>query len=152
VPADHGLGLHDGYRTQEGREHSIKAKEQCPVEPTQLHALGSPSPQNIELMPQDYDLGLQLCSRPEEVAQARQEQSRQGRHQAGLSSDSKSRRKSGQIEFSEWTRAERTLTEPAQPSLFRVRDRRRVDKANFRIRVVELFAPTARCRAQADRS
>jgi len=35
------------------------------------------------------DLRLQLCSRPEEVAQARQEQSRKCNHQAGLSDDSK---------------------------------------------------------------
>ena len=73
----------DGYGVKDARVATIEPNEQSTIGPTQMQ---SPAPrsllQHTELMPQHQDLGFQLLSRLEVVAQHADEQEADCHHAA----------------------------------------------------------------------
>jgi hypothetical protein len=75
MPTNHSFWLDDGDGIQNARAASIKPDEQRPVDPTQVPlATRSTLLQDVQLMTQDQDFGLQPPLRLEAVAQRAQEQ------------------------------------------------------------------------------
>ena len=69
MPPNDGLGSNDGYGVKDARAATIEPNEQSTIGPTQMRSPWRSLLQDIELMPQYHDLGFQLLSRPEAVAQ-----------------------------------------------------------------------------------
>jgi hypothetical protein len=81
MPAQDGLGPDDGYGVKDARTATIEPDEQSAIDPPQMRST-SRAVQNIELMPQRQNLGFQLSSRLEAVAQQADEQEPQRNHAA----------------------------------------------------------------------
>jgi hypothetical protein len=69
MPPQDGLGPDNGYGVKDARAATIEPNEQGAIGPTQMRSTWRALPKNVELMPQHQDLGLQLLSRLEAVAQ-----------------------------------------------------------------------------------
>ena len=69
MPPQDSLGPDNGYGVKDARAATIEPNEQCAIGPTQMRSTWRTLPKNVELMPQHQDLGLQLLSRLEAVAQ-----------------------------------------------------------------------------------
>jgi hypothetical protein len=69
MPPQNGLGPDNGYGVKDARAATIEPNEQGAIGPTQMRSTWRTLPKNVELMPQHQDLGLQLLSRLEAVAQ-----------------------------------------------------------------------------------
>jgi hypothetical protein len=82
VPPQDGLGPDDGYGVKDARAATIEPNEQSTIGPTQMQSAWRSLPKNVELMPQHQDLGLQLLSRLEAVAQHADEQQANCNHAA----------------------------------------------------------------------
>jgi hypothetical protein len=82
MPAQHGLRPDDGYGVKDGRTATIEPDEQSTIDPSQMRSTWRALLQNIELMPQRQNLGLQLLSRLEAVTQQADEQEPQRNHAA----------------------------------------------------------------------
>ena len=83
MPAHHRLGPDDGYGIKDARVASIEPDEQCTVGPTQLQPTTRRVPlQDVKLMPQDQDFGLQPLLRLEAVAQHAEKQEADCNHSA----------------------------------------------------------------------
>ena len=67
---------------KDARTATIEPNEQSTISPTQTRSTWRPPPKNVELMPQQEDLGFQLLSRPEAVAQHADEQEPDCNHAA----------------------------------------------------------------------
>ncbi len=63
------IGPDNGYGVKDARAATIEPNEQGAIGPTQMRSTWRTLPKNVELMPQHQDLGLQLLSRLEAVAQ-----------------------------------------------------------------------------------
>ena len=74
MPTQDRLGSDDGYGAKDARATTIEPNEQGAIGPTQMRSTWRTLPKNVELMPQHQDLGLQLLSRLEAVAQHADEQ------------------------------------------------------------------------------
>jgi hypothetical protein len=74
MPTQDGLGPDDGYSVKDARAATIEPNEQSTIGPTQMRSAWRSLLQDIELMPQYHDLGFQLRSRLEAVAQDADEQ------------------------------------------------------------------------------
>jgi hypothetical protein len=79
MPAQDGLRPDDGYSVKDARTATIEPDEQSAIDPPQMRST-SRAVQNIELMPQRQNLGVQLPSRLEAVAQQADEQGPQRNH------------------------------------------------------------------------
>jgi hypothetical protein len=82
VPPQDGLGPDDGYDVKDARAATIEPNEQNTIGPTQMQSAWRSLPKNVELMPQHQDLGFQLLSRLEAVAQHADEQQANCNHAA----------------------------------------------------------------------
>ena len=82
MPTQDGLGPDDGYSVKDARAATIEPNEQSTIDPTQIRSARRSLPQDIELMPQYHDLGVQLPSRLEAVAQHADEQEADCNHSA----------------------------------------------------------------------
>ena len=70
MPAHDTLGRDDGYSVKNARTAAIEPDDQGSVDPTQMRSTTRRALlQDIELMAQDQDFGLQLPLRLEAVAQ-----------------------------------------------------------------------------------
>ena len=69
MPTHDGLGSDDGDGVKDVRAATIEPDEQSTIGPTQMRSAWRSLLQDFELMPQDHDLGFQLRSRLEVVAQ-----------------------------------------------------------------------------------
>jgi hypothetical protein len=69
MPAYDGLGPDDGYGVKDARAATVEPNEQGTIGPTQMRSARRSLLQDIELMSQYEDLGCQLLSRHEAVAQ-----------------------------------------------------------------------------------
>jgi hypothetical protein len=69
MPPQDGLGPDNGYGVKDARAATIEPNEQGAIGPTQMRSTWRTLQKNVELMPQHQDLGLQLLSRLEAVAQ-----------------------------------------------------------------------------------
>ena len=75
MPAHDSLGPGDAHGIKNARVATIELDEQGAVDPTQMQSTARRALlQDIELMPQYQDFGLQPCPRLEEVAQHTNEQ------------------------------------------------------------------------------
>src|SRR4029077_14384418 len=79
MPAQDGIGPDDGYSVKDARTATREPDEQSTIDPTQMRST-SRAVQNIELMPQRQNLGFQLLSWLEAVAQQADEQEPQRNH------------------------------------------------------------------------
>ena len=84
MPTQDGLGPDDGYGVKDARPATIEPDEQSAIDPPQMRSTWR-AVQNIELMPQRQNLGFQLLSRLEAVAQQAEEQEPQRDHAAMMS-------------------------------------------------------------------
>jgi hypothetical protein len=82
MPTQDGLGPDDGYSVKDARAATIEPNEQSTIGPTQMRSAWRSLLQDIELMPQYHDLGFQLRSRLEAVAQHADEQEANCNHAA----------------------------------------------------------------------
>ena len=82
MPTYDGLGPDDSYAVEDARAPAIEPDEQSAVGPTQMRSAWRSLLQDIELMPQYHDLGFQLLSRLETVAQHSDEQEADCNHAA----------------------------------------------------------------------
>ena len=74
MPTHDGLGPDDGDCVKNAGAATVQPDKQGTIDPTQMWFAWRSLSQDIELMPQYYDLGFQLLSRPEAVAQHADEQ------------------------------------------------------------------------------
>ena len=74
MPTQDSLGPDDGYGAKDARAATIEPNEYRTIGPTQTRSTWRAPPKNVELMLQHQDLGFQLLSRPEAVAQHADEQ------------------------------------------------------------------------------
>ena len=82
MPAYDGLGPDDGYGVKDARAPTIEPNEQGTIGPTQIRSPWRSLLQDIELMPEDQDLGFPLQSRLEAVTQHPNEQKTDCNHTA----------------------------------------------------------------------
>ena len=82
MPTQDGLGPNDGYGAKDARAATIQPDEQSTIDPTQMRSPWRTLLQDIELMPQNQELGFQLLSRLEAVAQHADEQEADCNHAA----------------------------------------------------------------------
>src|SRR5262245_30744479 len=83
MPAHHGLGPDNGYGIKDARAAPVEPYEQSSVGPTQMQpAVRCRLLQDVQLMPQDQDFGLQPLSRLETAAQHTKEQKADCDHSA----------------------------------------------------------------------
>src|SRR5260221_14179230 len=69
MPTQDGVGPNDGDGAKDARAATIQPDEQSTIDPTQMRPAWRAPLQEVELIPQDHDLGFQLRSRLEVVAQ-----------------------------------------------------------------------------------
>ena len=81
MPTHNRLGSDNGYGIKNARPATIEPDEQSAIDPTEMRSTWR-AVQNIELMPQRQNLGFQLLSRLEAVAQQAEEQEPQRNHAA----------------------------------------------------------------------
>jgi hypothetical protein len=82
MPTQDGLGPDDGYGVKDARAATIEPNEQSTIGPTQMRSAWRSLLQDIDLMPQYHDLGFQLRSRLEAIAQRADEQGANCNHAA----------------------------------------------------------------------
>ena len=82
MPPQDGLWSDDGYGVKDARATTIQPDEQNTIDPTQMWSPWRTLLQDIELMPQNQELGFQLLSRLEAVAQHADEQEADCNHAA----------------------------------------------------------------------
>jgi hypothetical protein len=82
MPTQNGLGSDHSYGAKDARAATIEPNEQSTIGPTQMRSAWRSLLQDIELMPQYHDLGFQLLSRLEVVAQHVDEQEADCNHAA----------------------------------------------------------------------
>jgi hypothetical protein len=82
MPTQDGLGPDDGYGVKDARAATKEPNEQSTIGPTQMRSAWRSLLQDIELMPQYHDLGFQLLSRLETVAEHADEQEADCNHVA----------------------------------------------------------------------
>src|SRR6516165_4837932 len=82
MPPQDGLWSDDGYGVKDARATTIQPAEQNTIDPTQMRSPWRTLLQDIELMPQNQELGFQLLSRLEAVAQLADEQEADCNHAA----------------------------------------------------------------------
>ena len=84
MPTHDSLGPDDRCGVKNARTATIEPNEQSTVGPTQMRSTWRSLLQDIELMPQHQDLGLQLLSRLDAVAQHADEQEADRDHEATM--------------------------------------------------------------------
>jgi hypothetical protein len=83
MPTHHGFRPDDGDGIQDARAAPIEPDEQSPVDPAQTRlATRRTLLQDVQLVPQDQDFGLQLPPGLEPVAQRAEEQETDRDHQS----------------------------------------------------------------------
>ena len=82
MPAHNSLGPDDGYGVKNARAATIEPNEQGAVGPTQKQAAWRPLLQDIQLMPQHQDFGVQPPLRLEAVTQRADEKQGNCNHTA----------------------------------------------------------------------
>src|SRR6266851_3674428 len=89
VPADHRLRLENFQCVQYSRSHTIERGKHKAVNVTERQPLWGFSPQHVELMSKDKDLGFQRSPRPEQSDQGTPDQPTKVAHRERVSADSR---------------------------------------------------------------
>jgi hypothetical protein len=82
MPPDHRLGPDDGYGIKDVRAAPVEPYEQSPLDPTQMQPTWRALLQDVQLMPQDQDFGVQPLWRLETIPQHAQKQEADCNHSA----------------------------------------------------------------------
>jgi hypothetical protein len=82
MPTQDDLGPDDSYGVKDARAATIEPNEWSTIDPTLMRSTWRALLQDIELMPQHQDLGFQLLSRLEAIAQHADEQEADCNHSA----------------------------------------------------------------------